>query len=205
MGSTKITVVTAYNACTSSGDTTYYHQQLRILSRLHREQHIATPPNPRHQFILDLQSWLEHLQLEGHQFILAMVANETFDPDVICPKQPLQYDKASLTVNAQHNGKLSTLVSSCDLCLPLATQHETRPFPASHIRGKHQIDYIFVSKLLLPAVQRSGVLAHHSLTRGDHRPYYLNLDPTLLFSDPAYNIEPVSIWKLRLQDPHVVQ
>ncbi len=205
MGSTKITVVTAYNACTSSGDTTYYHQQLRILSRLHREQHIATPPNPRHQFILDLQSWLEHLQLEGHQFILAMDANETFDPDVICPKQPLQYDKASLTVNAQHNGKLSTLVSSCDLCLPLATQHETRPFPASHIRGKHQIDYIFVSKLLLPAVQQSGVLAHHSLTRGDHRPYYLDFDPILLFSDPAYNIEPVSIWKLRLQDPHVVQ
>lgn len=196
VGSTKITVVTAYNACQSAGDTTYYHQQLRVLSSLHRDQHINAPPDPRCQFILDLQSWSEHLHSEGHQFILAMDANETYNPDVVAPKHPLLYNASSLTVNGQHNGKLSTLVSSCDLCLPLAHHHETRPFPASHIRGRNQIDYIFVSKPLLPAVQHSGVLAHHSLTRGDHRPYYLDFEPAMLFSDPAYNIEPASIRKL---------
>jgi hypothetical protein len=178
VGSAKITVVTAYNACVSAGDTTYYHQQLRVLSRLHREQRIEAPPNPRRQFILDLQSWLEYLQSEGHQFILAMDANDTYDPDGTCPKHPLH---PSLTVDSQHNGKLATLVSSCDLCLPLAHQHETRPFPASHIRGRNQIDYIFVSKTILLAVQRSGVLAHHSLTRGDHRPYYLILTQPCYF------------------------
>jgi hypothetical protein len=205
VGSAKITVVTAYNACVSAGYTTFYHQQLRVLSRLHREQRIEAPPNPRHQFILDLQSWLEHLQAEGHQYILAMDANDTYDLDGACPKHPLPYRQPSLTVDSQHNGKLATLVSSCDLCLPLAHQHETRPFPASHIHGRNQIDYIFVSKTILLAVQRSGVLAHHSLTRGDHRLYYLDFDPTLLFSDPAYNIEPAAIWKLRLHDSRVVQ
>jgi hypothetical protein len=176
---------TAYNACQTAGDTTYYHQQLRILSRLHREQNIETPPNPRRQFILDLQAWLEYLRSEGHHFILATDANEVYDPDVTAPQVPLPYNVDSLTVCAQHNGELSTLVSSCNLCLPLAIHHETRPFPASHIRGKNQIDYIFVSRPLLHAVPRSGVLAHHSVTRGDHRPYYLDFDPNKLFSDPA--------------------
>jgi len=134
-----------------------------------------------------------------------MDANDTYDPDGTCPKHPLPYRHPSLTVDSQHNGKLATLVSSCDLCLPLAHQHETRPFPASHIRGRNQIDYIFVSKTILLAVQRSGVLAHHSLTRGDHRLYYLDFDPTLLFFDPAYNIEPAAIRKLRLHDSRVVQ
>jgi len=58
---TKVTVVTAYNATPSLGESTYYHQQLRVLSRLHREQNILVPPEPRRQFILDLQSWLETL------------------------------------------------------------------------------------------------------------------------------------------------
>jgi hypothetical protein len=78
---TKITIITAYNATMSPGDCTYYHQQLRVLSRLHREQNIATPPNPRRQFILDLQSWLESSEQEGYQFILAMDANVAYDPD----------------------------------------------------------------------------------------------------------------------------
>lgn len=204
-GETKITVVTAYNACQSSGDTKYYQQQLRILSRLHREQNILASPNPRRQFILDLQSWMEYLRSEGHHFILAMDANKVYDPDMDVPKHPLIYNPDSLTMNAKHPDKLSTLISSCDLCLPLAHYHETRPFPASHIRGRNQIDYIFISRPLLPAVQQSGVLAHHSLTRGDHKPYYIDIDPLVLFTDPAYHIEPVAIRKLRLQDPRVVQ
>jgi len=101
-------------------------------------------------------------------------------------------------------GWIDTLVSTCQLSLPLAIQHETRPFPASHVAGKNQIDYIFVSKALLPAVQRSGVLSHHSLTRGDHRPYYIDLDAALLFSDPAYQIAPATVRQLQLRDPRKV-
>jgi hypothetical protein len=70
--------------------------------------------------------------------------------------------------------------------------------------GRNQIDYVLVSKSILTAVQRSGVLSHHSLLRGDHRPYYLDFDPSILFSDPAYKIEPASVRKLRLQDSRVV-
>jgi exonuclease III len=203
--SVKVTIVTAYNATPSPGDCTYYHQQLRVISRLQREQNIHVNPDPRRQFILDLQSWLESLAREGHQFILALDANAVYDPDHVTQQHPLEYREGFLTVNSTHDGKLATLVATCNLCLPLARQHTTRPFPASHIMGRNQIDYILVSQTLLPAVQRSGVLSHHLFIKGDHRPYYLDFDASLLFSDPAYQIEPAFIRKLRLQDPRVIQ
>jgi len=203
-GSIKITVITAYNATPSPGDSTYYHQQLRALSRIHRQQNIQPPPNPQWQFILDLQAWIESLQGDQHQIILCMDANETYDPDQEYISHPLPFDPATLTVDPTHNGKLSTLVSSCGLCLPLALQHTTRPFPASCISVRNQIDYMFVSKSIFPAVQWSGVLSHHSLVHGDHRPYYLDFDSSILFDDPAYKIEPATLCKLCLQDPRVV-
>jgi hypothetical protein len=199
----KVTIITAYNATPSPGDSTYYHQQHRVLSHLHHEKGFLSPLDPRRQFILDLQSWLEFLKCEGHQFILTMDANTVYDPDQDHVSHPLSYT-ASITVDSTHDGKLSTLVTTCDLCLPLATHHPTWPFPASHIRGRHQIDYMFVSKSIVPAVQRSGVLSHHSLVRGDHRPYYLDLDAAILFADPAYAIVPASFRKLRLREPRVV-
>jgi len=152
-GSIKITVITAYNATPSPGDSTYHHQQLRVLSRFYREQNIPTPPNPRRQFMLDLQAWIESLQSEQHQIILCLDANETYDPDQEYLSHPLPFNPERLTVATAYNGKLSTLVTSCGLCLPLAQQHSTRPFPASHISGRNQIDFIFVSRSIQNAVQ----------------------------------------------------
>jgi len=181
--STKITIITAYNATPSQGDQAYYHQQMRVLSRLYREQTVNQAPDPRRQLVLDLQAWLEHLIQESHQLIVAMDANMVYDPDQYTLQHHLPYQPGVLTIGAGYNGKLSTLVSTCQLCLPLALHHETRPFPASHISGRNQIDFVLVSKSILPAIQRSGVLPHHSLTRGDHRPYYLDFDAAEL-KDP---------------------
>jgi hypothetical protein len=71
--------------------------------------------------------------------------------------------------------------------------------------GRKQIDYMFISRSLLPALLRSGVLSHHSLTLADHPLYYLDFNSLLLFSDPAFHIEPASRRKLRQQDPRVVK
>jgi len=201
----KITIITAYNATVSPGDSTYYHQQMRIISQMHRQRNNLSVPDPRRQFILDLQAWIEFLRSEDHHIILALDANEVYDTDTIAQAHPLPYDPTVLTQAPTHDGKLATLVSSCGLCLPLAHQHTSRPFPASHIRGRNQIDYILVSQSILPAVQRSGVMSHHSLVRGDHRPYYLDFDSTLLFADPAYQIAPPSHRNLRLHDPRIVK
>jgi len=39
------------------------------------------PQNPHRQFILDLQAWLQNLIQEGHEIILALDANESYNPD----------------------------------------------------------------------------------------------------------------------------
>lgn len=60
-----ITIITGYRVCNSSPSTagvkTAYMQQYRGLSRKLRSIKDSSAPNPRRQFILDLQAWLEEL------------------------------------------------------------------------------------------------------------------------------------------------
>jgi hypothetical protein len=104
----------------------------------------------------------------------------------------------------KHNGKLATLVTTCNLSLPLAIQHATRPFPAFHIRGKNQIDFLLVSTSLLPAITISGVLPHYSVFHSDHRPYFVDFDAQKLFGSPAYDVVQAQVRTLCLRDPRVL-
>ena len=90
-GAAKITIVMAYNATQSYGDTTNFQQQYRVLSRLHRDQGQQMTANPRRQFILDLQAWLESRIAEGHDLIIGMDANDSYNPDAVGTVQPLDY------------------------------------------------------------------------------------------------------------------
>jgi hypothetical protein len=132
-GHKKLTIITAYNASYSQGDTTNFRQQQRTLSHLHihHSQHVTS--QPRRQFILDLQSWLEELIAQHHEIILAMDANASYNPDTAYPTHPLSYRLNTPTLAPGHNGTLATLISTCGLVDPLARQHSSRPFPASHI------------------------------------------------------------------------
>jgi hypothetical protein len=85
----KITIITAYNASLTADDKTFYTQQLCTLSRLHRQHKQNVIPNPKKQFILDLQSWIEHLQAKYHEIILSLDANDTYDPDAPGLSHPL--------------------------------------------------------------------------------------------------------------------
>ncbi len=48
-------------------------------------------------------------------------------------------------------------------------------------------------------------MSHHSLLRGDHRPYYIDLEASILFSNQAHKIEPASVRQLHLQDHRIVK
>ncbi len=98
-GTRLITVITAYNASPTRGDTTFFQQQQRLLSALHREHQQQAAPNPRRQFILDLQAWIEHLQQQGHDIILALDANDTYNPDFTVPASPLPYQPGIPTLS----------------------------------------------------------------------------------------------------------
>jgi hypothetical protein len=95
-------------------------------------------------------------------------------------------------------------VCSCHLVDPLARQHHTRPFPASHIRGTKLIEFIFVSQGILPSVIRSGCCSFYSVFHSNHRAYFLDLNSELLISDIAHTMALPVFRGLRLQDPRIV-
>jgi hypothetical protein len=160
-GSTKITIITAYNASYNLGDTTNYRQQQRTLSHLHRKHNQNIDAQPRRKFILDLQALIGYLRETNHEVILSLDANTSYDPDASAPTHPLLYTPGIPTVDKNHNGKLATLVSTCGLLDPLARQHSSRPIPPSHNRGSERIDFIFVTPNIMPAVLSSGCLSSY--------------------------------------------
>jgi hypothetical protein len=204
-GTTKVVVITAYNVSQKynleRGDRTAYKQQYRLLSNTIRTKNLPIAPHPRRQFILDLQSWVEHLVQTNHDIILALDANEPYNPDVPGAIRHLPYTPDKLTMDKGHDGKLSTLIASCGLRDPLARQHSDRPFPASYFRGQSRIDYILVTPRLEKAVQRSGSLPFYSLFQGDHRPYYIDFNAAIAFADNSYEIARPKGRGLQLHDP----
>jgi hypothetical protein len=77
-----IVLITAYRVCkqtvSSAGPTTSTAQQFRVLSEHFRAADRVDDPIPRHQFIVDLQGWIEHMVEKGYQIILGIDANKPF-------------------------------------------------------------------------------------------------------------------------------
>jgi hypothetical protein len=71
---TLITIISAYRvfqkAPNLAGVKTAYMQQYCLLLDKYLEQKNTKKPEPNHQFVWDLQSWIQHLQQSGHQIIL---------------------------------------------------------------------------------------------------------------------------------------
>jgi hypothetical protein len=200
-GQKKITIVMAYNASLILGDTTNFHQQQWVLTTLHVAHNQRVDSQPRRQFMLDLQAWLEHIIQDNHEVILSMDANTTYDPDTRHSSHPVIFKTGVPTADKKQDGTLASLIATCGLTDPLARHHNQRPFPPSHIRGSERIDFILVTPALLPMVLVSRCMSHHSLFTSDHRPCYIDLGPIAFFSDPAYEIEPRTYRRLRLNDP----
>jgi len=202
-----ITLITAYRVCSqsihSAGQTTATAQQFRALSKALRENNSSEDPRPRWQFIMDLQAWIENLIASQHDIILSIDANEaiyglpgTYNPLLYAPDRP--------TVGSGHDGSLATLIRTCSLVDLLLIQHPDQPPPPTYSRGSSHIDYILISGSLLPAVQRSGILPYDSVFISDHRPTYVDFDPSILFRDITSNIALASRRGLQVQDPRII-
>jgi hypothetical protein len=69
--------------------------------------------------------------------------------------------------------------------------------------NRYRMDYIFVSSGIAPSIQRSGCLPFYSLLHSDHRPYYVDFSPRLLFRDHTNEIHKPAHRLLCLRDPRV--
>jgi hypothetical protein len=168
------------------------------------ESRISNAPDPHCQCILDLQAWLEVISHQNHAIILSLDSNED-----ICDKEgkyhPLSFNTGCHPVSNHHDGSLATLITTCGLIDSLAIHHKQRPFPATYNRGSSRLDYILVSSCLLPAVTRSGILLFQSIFYSDHRPCFIDIDPSILFEEKNHDITPPCQRQLQLHDPALVE
>jgi len=201
----QICIITAYRVCNDkyTGPKTAYQQQRRQLSEMFRQQNKVIDPEPNRQFILDLQSWIAHIQADGTQIILGLDNNDELIPSS-GQVTPLQYIPNVPTVQTQHNGTLDTLLRSTGLVDILSHHHPSPQYPATYNRGRKRIDLLLVSASLLPAVVRSGILPYHSLFQGDHRPCYIDLESSIAFDGKPPSISPPCQRVLQTKDPRIV-
>jgi len=200
-----ICVVTAYQVCADKykGPKTAYQQQKRQLSAMFRQVNKVVDPDPNRQFILDLQSWISYIQVDGTQVILSLDNNDELNPasgQVV----KLSFNPTILTTNTQHNGTLDTLIRSTGLADVLGHHHPSPHYPATYNRGQKRIDLILVSASLLPSMKRSGILPYHSLFQGDHRPCYIDIDARIAFEGKTLSICPPCQCILQLKDSRIV-
>jgi hypothetical protein len=203
-GSIKIALITAYQVCSATisslGPTTYAAQQYRHLSSYLRESSLTTQPNPRRQFILDLQAWIESLVHTNHDIILSLDGNE--DYTISTPQfTPLTYIANKHIDNPKHDGTLATLLKTCGLIDPFTSHHSFKKPPPTYSRGKSRIDYIFISNTLLHSTICSGILPYNHPFISDHRPCFVDFNGSLLFQDSTHSIEPPRRRGLQLFDP----
>ena len=206
-GGTKLLIVTAYRVCRQSlhsvGSQTSTAQQFRALSAQFREADREDDPIPRHQFTVDLQGWLEYKTTQGYLIILGIDANEPYDP-LEGNFTPVDFQLDKPIPIKGHDGTLATLVRTSGLVDPLLIHHPDRTPPPTYDRGKDKIDFIFVSRALLPHVTRTGIFPYKSLFISDHRPCYIDLDSIQIFQENTPVIEPPQHRSLKMEDPRLV-
>jgi hypothetical protein len=188
----------------STGPKTAYQQQLRHLSSIFRSHGRMDTPDPHRQLVLDLQSWLEHVLLDGTLLVLSIDNNEELRPNVgyICP---LSHNPARPTRCSTHDGSLESLLLSTGLTDVLAYHHHSQQYPATYNRGKKRLDHIFVSIPLQASILRSGILPYNSIFSGDHRPCFIDIDALSAFGGDTHSGQVPSRCQLQLHDLRIVQ
>ena len=163
----KITFISAYrvSAKTSSqqGSNTIHQQEYRALIQL------GHPPSidPREQFNKCIIEFIQHLQDNNHEVILALDANEP-------PNQP--------------GGIIEQLRESCRLYDALTSRHPHSVTPSTYSRGHAQLDYILIPHHWLQEVLAATVLPlHHEMTFSDHRAIVIDINIHNTFDIRSYN------------------
>jgi hypothetical protein len=169
----QLLVLTAYRviqrSITTAGPQTVFHQQYTLLQNNSNTN--TTILNPRKIFIIDLIKTIQKYTSQGIDIILLIDANESM---------------------GQEAKGIAEVCRKCDLIDPIAYQHGTDVDIPSHINGSHQIDFILISRALIPTIKKSGILPFYTAGYSDHRAYHLTLDHRMLFNG-EYQTSPTTI------------
>ena len=171
----RLALLTAYRSPRQqpTGGFGFFDQQYTmLLSNGHPK------PNVRKQFIVDLVQFINTLQLEGHEVLVSLDANETRGQDTTYG--------------------IARLLQECTLT-DLHTLGSSDP-PATYKYGTdRRIDYMFGSQAVAEAVCRAGYNAYDSGIFSKHRGLFIDLDFQLLMGT-VDSITPARARILRSED-----
>ena len=153
-----IVVITGYRVC-QEGKAGPYTAATNQHVALREEGH--DKPNPRRQFLIDLQKLIEQKRKEGFRPIVMMDANGDYN-----------YEK-------DKDEDLGRFIKEAHLI-----DHFHEKFPEqirTYVRGEKRLDYILMDPALVDAVERIGYLGTHEGTFSDHVLAYVDFNTKKLF------------------------
>ena len=171
----RLAILTAYRSPRQqpTGGFGFYDQQYSMLL-----SQGVTKPNVRRQFITDLVSFINKLQLDGYEILVSLDANETLGQDTAFG---LAHLLAECTLSDLH------------LLGPVAP-------PATYKYGSaRRIDYMLGTAAVADAVCRAGYNAYDNGVFSKHRGLFVDLDFTQLMG-AVDSITPARARGLRSED-----
>ena len=162
-----VTIISIYQVCTSPTNeigSTAWHQQRRALDQANRS-HI----HPRAAFIDDLIMFISSLQRDNHDIIVGGDWNDYLSAP---------------------NSSVLRLCTTLNLADPWLQFFPHKPNFATHERGQHRIDSVYVSHNLLPIVESIGYSPVGLLASSDHRAIFLKFSTEKLFGSKVSILTP---------------
>lgn len=161
-----LVIITAYqvvNNQTKHGARTAYKQQCTLL----RQENISNP-NPRKQFISDLKQVVQEHHRKGNDIILMGDFNEEVGIEP---------------------GGVQAILATTALVDAHFTRHGDIIDIPTYARGRKRLDYMFISKTLVPSLAAAGLEPFNNKIHSDHRGMYIDLFMQGLFDHSPTPLE----------------
>jgi len=177
----KVTFVSAYQPCKGKpkkdGSMTVITQQYAQF--LEEKRH--NPENVRRHFIRDFKRFVKNCKSRGEELVIQGDFNE------------------NIGINSDG---LAQLCRQQDLMDPIHYMHgHPQDHFSTYLDGKEIIDYILISKSLLPSVQACGYMPFLERIHGDHRATFIDFNTTMLFGAQDTRLAPLAKRQLRSGNP----
>ena len=162
-GTTKTSFISGYRVCDGANEAEITSRTFRAQQEWMYADSGIQNIDLRTQFVSDMVTLIKSFQAEGNDVVLMMDANEA----------------------SRLNTGVDKLRMECELSDAHMLPRTTSPLPATYHRGRSKIDYVLVSKRLVPSIKVASILALHNGYLSDHRALVVDFDAARLFESQA--------------------
>ena len=181
-GNTKVTFISGYRVCEGATEAALPSKTVRAQQEWIYADRGAPSVDLRDQFVKDLGKMIRNLQVQGHDIVLMIDANEGIG----------------------HGTGVDQILHSCNLVDAHSLAQTLIAPPPTYQRGTKKIDYIMISPRLVHAVRAVSILAPHDGYLSDHRSLVVDFDARTLFEGVTSQIMASATRRLTSTNPRAV-